>query len=175
MTIKKIVLGGGCFWCTEAVFNMINGVITTIPGYSGGQLPSPSYEQVCNGNTGHAEVLQISYDESKITLDVLLEIFFEMHDPTSLNRQGADLGTQYRSIIFYYDELQKKTSLKFIESLQKTMNKKIVTQVEKIDEFYPAEDYHRMYYANNKNQPYCSVVISPKVEKIKKKFKKNLR
>ncbi len=175
MAIKKIIFGGGCFWCTEAVFSMIKGVVSVMPGYSGGNEPNPTYEEVCTGYTNHAEVLQIVYDENKINLDVLLEIFFEMHDPTSLNKQGADYGTQYRSVVFYYDDEQKIVITRAIEKLQKTLDKKIVTQVEMAQEFYPAEEYHKGYYAKNPKQSYCSVVITPKVEKIRKRFKKELK
>lgn len=151
---------------------MLKGVKNTLPGYAGGDKPNPTYEEVCNYNTGHAEVLMIEYDEEIITLKILLEVFFEMHDPTSLNKQGADTGTQYRSAIFYYDEIQKSEIEKFILEKQKLFDKKIVTEVKKLNEFYPAEEYHKNYYIKNKEQPYCSYVISPKVEKIKKEFKK---
>ena len=141
--IKKIVFGGGCFWCTEAVFAMLKGVKNTIPGYAGGNKPNPSYEEVCNDDTGHAEVLMIEYEEESISLNILLEVFFEMHDPTSLNKQGADTGTQYRSAIFYYDELQEKEIREFVEEKQNTFDKKIVTEIKKLGEFYPAEEYHK--------------------------------
>ena len=175
MSIKKIMFGGGCFWCTEAVFNMIKGIISVIPGYSGGKTDNPTYEEVCNGNTEHAEVIQIKYDENKIDLQTLLDIFFEMHDPTTLNKQGADYGTQYRSVIFYYDETQKDIIYNNIEKLQKELDKKIVTDVSRAKEFYPAEEYHRGYYKNNSDQPYCDVIITPKLQKIKKEFKKELK
>ena len=173
--IKKIVFGGGCFWCTEAVFNILKGVKNTIPGYAGGIKPNPSYEEVCNDGTGHAEVLMIEYEERELSLNTLLEVFFEMHDPTSLNKQGADAGTQYRSAIYYYDEVQKKEIEMFIEQKQRIFDKKIVTEVKKLDEFYPAEEYHKKYYSKNKEQPYCNYVITPKVEKIKKEFKKFIK
>ncbi len=173
--IKKIVFGGGCFWCTEAVFAMLKGVKNTIPGYAGGNKPNPSYEEVCNDDTGHAEVLMIEYEEESISLNILLEVFFEMHDPTSLNKQGADTGTQYRSAIFYYDELQEKEIREFVEEKQNKFDKKIVTEIKKLGEFYPAEEYHRKYYVKNKEQPYCDYVITPKVEKIKKDFKKFIK
>ncbi|MGC8479706.1 MAG: peptide-methionine (S)-S-oxide reductase MsrA [Candidatus Micrarchaeia archaeon] len=170
--MNSIVLGGGCFWCTEAVFNMLKGIKITIPGYAGGSKPNPTYEEVCSETTGHAEVLYLEYEEEIIDLKTILDVFFEMHDPTSVNKQGADEGEQYRSAIFYTDESQKNIIQMKIKEKEKELRKKIVTQVEKLDEFYPAEDYHRNYYTRNKNQPYCNVVISPKLEKIKKEFKK---
>jgi peptide-methionine (S)-S-oxide reductase len=169
-----IVFGGGCFWCTEAVFSMLKGVVKTAPGYTGGKTSNPTYEQVCYGDTGHAEVLQIDYDPSVITLDKLLEIFFEMHDPTTLNRQGVDVGTQYRSIILYNSDDQKETIKKFIEKIQKDFDMPIVTKIKKLDRFYVAEDYHKKYYDKNSSNPYCSVVIRPKVEKIMKEFKESV-
>lgn len=165
-----IVFGGGCFWCTEAVFKLFEGIIGTMPGYAGGRTSNPTYDDVCTGETGHAEVLKVEYDPGKIGLDKLLKIFFEMHDPTSLNRQGADYGTQYRSIVLYTTEDQKKAVLSFIDGIKGDFGKPIVTEVKALDKFYPAEQYHKNYYANNAGAPYCSVVIGPKVAKIKKEF-----
>ncbi len=165
----SIVFGGGCFWCAEAVFQMINGVVSVMPGYAGGITKNPTYDSVCNGNTGHAEVIKIDYNNN-INLEVLLQIFFEMHDPTTLNRQGADIGTQYRSIILYTTDLQKKSIDRYILKLQSTYDKKIVTEIKKLDIFYPAEEYHINYYKNNAKTPYCNVVIGPKIAKIKKEF-----
>ena len=172
MTSKSeiIVFGGGCFWCTEAVFSMFRGVSNVMPGYAGGSTSNPTYEDVCGGDTGHAEVLRIEYDPGIVPLEKLLEVFFAMHDPTSLNKQGADYGTQYRSIILYTTAGQKAEVDAFIEKAMADFKKPIVTEVKKLDKFYPAEDYHRRYYEKNPNQPYCTLVISPKVAKIRKEF-----
>ncbi len=170
MSTETIVLGGGCFWCTEAVFKMLRGVKSTMPGYAGGTKANPTYEEVCDGNTGHAEVLKVEYDPKAIPLETLLTVFFEMHDPTSLNRQGADTGTQYRSIILYTDKSQLPAIEKSMKEAQKDRDGKIVTEVKKLDAFYDAEDYHRDYFAHNRLQPYCMLVISPKVKKIKQEF-----
>ena len=172
---ETIVFGGGCFWCTEAVFEMLRGVVKTEPGYAGSTTKNPTYEQVCNGDTGHAEVLEVVYEPAIIPLDTLLDVFFEMHDPTTLNRQGADFGTQYRSVIFYSSEGQKATVAAFIKKIQKDFDKPIVTEVKKLDKFYPAESYHEKYYDKNPNAGYCSFVISPKVQKIKKEFAKLIK
>lgn len=170
MKNETIVFGGGCFWCTEAVFKMIKGVADTTPGYAGGTTVNPTYEQVCTGNTGHAEVLRIEYDPGAVTLNKLLEVFVSMHDPTSLNRQGADTGTQYRSMVLYNTEEQKKIVGEFLEKVQKNYDRPVVTEVRKLDKFYVAEDYHKKYYDRNPNQPYCMMVIRPKVEKVRKEF-----
>ncbi|MFI5412811.1 MAG: peptide-methionine (S)-S-oxide reductase MsrA [Candidatus Micrarchaeales archaeon] len=175
MKNEIIVFGGGCFWCTEAVFEMFKGVSSTTPGYAGGNVTNPTYDDVCVGNTGHAEVLQIEYDPKIIEFDTLLEVFFTMHDPTTLNRQGADSGTQYRSIILYTAEEQKTLSEKFIKNIQKDYSKPIVTEVKKLDKFYPAEQYHMKYYDKNPDAGYCSIVIGPKVQKVKKKFAELLK
>lgn len=167
---KSIVFGGGCFWCSEAIFDMMKGVKATNPGYAGGTTKNPTYDDVCSGQTGHAEVLQIEYDPKVITLEKLLEVFFTMHDPTTLNSQGADFGTQYRSIILYNSDAEKKEIENFISNIQKDYKKPIVTEVKKLEKFYIAEDYHKKYYKNNPNQPYCTFVIKPKVDKVKKKF-----
>ncbi|MCL5423755.1 MAG: peptide-methionine (S)-S-oxide reductase MsrA [Candidatus Marsarchaeota archaeon] len=166
---NSIVFGGGCFWCIEAIFQMINGVISVMPGYAGGITKNPTYDSVCSGDTGHAEVIKIEYSNS-LDLNILLQIFFEMHDPTTLNRQGADIGTQYRSIILYTTNLQKESIDRYILKLQSTYDRKIVTEIKKLDVFYPAEDYHVNYYKNNAKTPYCGIVIGPKIAKIKKEF-----
>ncbi|MBI5223867.1 peptide-methionine (S)-S-oxide reductase MsrA [Candidatus Micrarchaeota archaeon] len=167
---KRIVFGGGCFWCTEAVFDLFEGVIRTTSGYAGGNTKNPTYEDICNGDTGHAEVLQIEYEPEKISLEKLLDIFFTMHDPTSLNRQGADTGTQYRSVVLYTNNDQKMIIEEFIKKTRKEYDKPIVTQVEKLTEFFPSEEYHQKYYKRNSGQPYCSIVIGSKIQKVKKKY-----
>lgn len=167
---ETIVLGGGCFWCTEAVISMMKGVIKSTPGYTGGTSKNPTYAQVCGGNTGHAEVLQVEYDPKIVSLEKLLEVFFKTHDPTTVDRQGADVGSQYRSIILYNSDAQKSIITKFIKEEQSNFEKPIVTEIKKLDVFYPAEDYHKNYYKKNPIQPYCMFVIRPKVEKMKKEF-----
>jgi len=162
--MNKAVLGGGCFWCLEAIFQRVNGVKKVVSGYSGGKRKNPTYEQVCSGATGHAEVVEIEFDENIISYDEILDIFFEIHDPTQLNRQGNDIGTQYRSVIFYLDEKQKEIALKKIEEL-KRRGINVVTEVSKLDRFYKAEDYHQNYYNLNPHNPYCHYVITPKIEK----------
>ncbi len=174
---SKATFGNGCFWCTEAIFMQLKGVSSVLPGYSGGTSKNPTYKEVCEGNTGHAEVIQISYDPKVISYRELLEVFFYTHDPTTLNRQGADIGTQYRSAIFYHDEEQKQEAKKIIEQLtiEKVYSDKIVTEVTKFDVFYVAEDYHKNYYNNNKEQGYCRAVINPKLDKFVKKYKSKLK
>ncbi|MGZ3840211.1 MAG: peptide-methionine (S)-S-oxide reductase MsrA [Flavisolibacter sp.] len=170
--------GTGCFWCTEAVFEQLNGVLSVTSGYSGGQVPHPTYKEVCTGETGHAECVQIVYEPAKISFDELLEVFFQVHDPTSLNRQGADVGTQYRSAIFYHDKEQKEKSEYYKNELNKNgaFNKPVVTEITAFTKFYPAENYHQEYYELNKNtNPYCSVVIRPKLEKFEKVFATKLK
>jgi peptide-methionine (S)-S-oxide reductase len=170
--------GTGCFWCTEAIFEELNGVLSVTSGYSGGSTPNPTYKAVCTGETGHAECVQVVYEPDKITYDELLEVFFEVHDPTSLNRQGADIGTQYRSAIFYHNAEQKQKAEYYKNELNKSgaYEKPIVTEITAFSKFYPAEDYHQEYYDNNKNtNPYCSVVIRPKLEKFEKVFAKKLK
>jgi peptide-methionine (S)-S-oxide reductase len=164
------VFGGGCFWCTEAIFQNLKGVIGVRPGYAGGTLPNPTYEQVSSGTTGHAEVTRIEFDPTIILYDDLLTVFFATHDPTSLNRQGNDIGTQYRSVIFYADGVQKQTAEKFIAKLQSESSKLIVTAIEPLTEFYSAEDYHRNYYLNHKDEPYCRMIIGPKLEHLRERF-----
>lgn len=167
---KSVVFGGGCFWCTEAVFNMFKGVVDTESGYAGGTKANPTYEEVCSGDTGHAEVLKIDYNPDEISLDKLLKVFFSMHDPTSLNKQGADTGSHFRSIILYTNIDDKEIIDASIRTAQRNYDKKIVTEVKKLDKFYLAEDYNKKYFDKNPLQPYCLLVIRPKVSKIKKEF-----
>jgi len=159
-------LGGGCFWCVEAVYEKTEGVKSVVSGYAGGTKANPTYEQVCTGTTGHAEVVQVAFDPKVISFEKILEIFWKAHDPTTLNRQGADAGTQYRSIILYQGEAQKAAAEKSLKAAQKTFDRPIVTQVEPLGVFYPAEDYHQDYYANNPYAGYCSFVIRPKLQKL---------
>ena len=175
--LEKTTLGGGCFWCTEAVYLELKGVVDVKPGYSGGHVKNPSYREVCNETTGHAEVVQITFDPEVVSFSEILEVFFVTHDPTTLNRQGNDVGTQYRSVIFYHSEAQKQTAKQVIELLEKekVYAKPIVTEVTAFDAFYPAEDYHINYFARNKNQPYCQYVVAPKVEKFRKVFKDKMK
>ncbi len=177
MKSEVATLGGGCFWCTEAVFSELKGVEKAEPGYSGGSLPNPSYEQVCSGKTGHAEVVQVTFDPTAISYRDILDVFFATHDPTTLNRQGNDVGTQYRSVIFYHNEEQKATAEKTIEELTeaKTLNAPIVTQVEPFKAFYQAEEYHKNYFKRHPEQAYCQVVIAPKVAKFRKLFLPKLK
>jgi peptide-methionine (S)-S-oxide reductase len=170
-------LGGGCFWCTEAVFLEMIGVLKVVPGYSGGHVKNPTYQQVITGRTGHAEVIQVTFDPNMISYIEILEIFFTMHDPTSLNRQGADVGTQYRSVIFYHSEEQREVARAFIGEMNETniFNLSIVTRLEPFEEFYEAEDYHKNYYQRNKDQGYSRFVIAPKLEKVEKKFKEKIK
>lgn len=164
------VFGGGCFWCTEAVFAYLGGVITVLPGYSGGVIPNPTYEQVSGGNTGHVECTKVEYDPAVISYEQLLKAFFETHDPTTLNRQGNDVGTQYRSVIFYTNDKQKESASNFIKKLEQEgiYENKIVTTIEPLGQFYVAEDYHQKYYENHKDAPYCQLIIAPKLEKLGK-------
>lgn len=170
-------LGGGCFWCLEPVFDDLRGVISVESGYAGGHVPNPTYAQVCSGNTGHAEVVQVAFDPREISYKDLLRVFFSIHDPTTLNRQGADVGTQYRSVIFYHSPEQKTQAEEIIKSLQDegVWNRPIVTQVVPFDSFYRAEDYHQEYFANNPAQPYCNIVIAPKVAKFRKHYVQMLK
>lgn len=169
--------GSGCFWCTEAVFAKLKGVESVTAGYTGGSTENPTYEDVCGGETGHAEVTQIAYDPEIISFTDLLEVFWKTHDPTTLNRQGNDIGTQYRSAIFFHTEEQKRLAEEYKEKLMASgiFSDPIVTEITKMDKFYPAENYHQDYYENNKSQPYCSFVITPKVEKFKKVFGNKLK
>lgn len=174
---KLATLAGGCFWCLEAVFDEVVGVQAVESGYAGGHVENPDYRAVCTGMTGHAEVIQVTFDPKTISYKELLEIFFAIHDPTTLNRQGADIGTQYRSAIFYHDDEQKAIALQLIQELdaQKIWDHPIVTQVEKLEKFYPAEAYHQEYFARNPSQPYCQAVIAPKVAKFRKNFLPKLK
>ena len=165
--------GNGCFWCTEAIFQQLKGVESVYPGYIGGHVKNPTYAEVCTGNTGHAEAIQIQYDPNVISYRELLDVFFYTHDPTTLNRQGNDIGTQYRSAIFYHDQEQKAAAEKIISQLtaEEVYDDPIVTEVTPYDVFYMAEDYHKNYYLNNKNQGYCRAVINPKLDKFMKKYR----
>ena len=176
-SLQVATFGSGCFWCTEAIFERLNGVVKVESGYSGGKVENPTYEEVCTGTTGHAEVTQITYDPSVISFDELLEVFWKTHDPTTLNRQGNDVGTQYRSVIFYQNEEQKELAEKYKEELDKSgaWDNPIVTEISPFTNFYPAEGYHQDYYENNPAQPYCSFVITPKIEKFEKVFKDKLK
>ncbi len=165
--MQSIYLAGGCFWCTEAIFNQVKGINKIIPGYIGGKTPNPTYNMICNGNTGHAEAIECNFDEKIISLDDILEIFFSTHDPTQLNGQGNDIGTQYRSAIFCSTKLQKNKVDKFINSIQSNYVKKIVTEVKYGETFFKAEEYHFDYFKKNSNAPYCEIVIKPKLEKFK--------
>ena len=175
--LETITLGGGCYWCVEAVYENLDGVKSVVSGFSGGKVANPTYQEVCTGTTGHAEVVQITYDKTKTDINEIFQVFFTVHDPTTLNRQGADVGTQYRSVIFYKNAEQKNAAESIIAELNKAKvyNSPIVTKVEPFKVFYKAEDYHQNYYANNKNQPYCKMVIQPKIEKFEKVFKDKLK
>jgi len=175
--LEIATLANGCFWCTEAIFQRLNGVEKVTSGYSGGKVKNPTYNEVTSGETGHAEVIQIQFNPSVITFQEILEVFFATHDPTTLNRQGYDVGTQYRSAIFYHSAAQKEVAEAFIKSLTdaKVFDKKIVTEITAFDAFYEAEAYHQNYYNNNKNQGYCVAVINPKLDKFIKKYKDKLK
>ncbi len=170
-------LAGGCFWCLEAVYDKLNGVVDVISGYAGGDVPNPTYQQVCTGRTGHAEVVQVTFDPAEISYKEILQVYFSIHDPTTLNRQGGDVGTQYRSAIFYNSPEQKQTAEEVIHELeeQKVFDRPILTRVEPLDAFYPAEEYHQEYFVNHPEQPYCQVVIAPKVSKFRKQFLDHLK
>jgi peptide-methionine (S)-S-oxide reductase len=170
-------VGGGCFWCTEAIFNELRGVEKVESGYSGGNVENPSYEDVCTGTTGHAEVIQVIFDPETISYRDLLQVFFTLHDPTTLNRQGADAGTQYRSAVFYHDEAQRKVAEDVIRevSTSKIWKKPIVTEVSPFKAFYKAEDYHQEYFQKNKNSGYCQVVIAPKIVKLREHYREKLK
>lgn len=175
--IKEATFGAGCFWCIEACYQDLEGVISVTSGYSGGPLENPTYKQVCEGNTGHAEIARIVYDDERVSFDELLEVFWFVHDPTQLNRQGNDVGTQYRSVIFYHDEIQKELAIKYKQKLtqDQVWEKPIVTVVEPLTNYYPAEDYHNNYFALNPGNPYCNAVVRPKVEKFRKIFATRLK
>jgi peptide-methionine (S)-S-oxide reductase len=170
--LQTATLAGGCFWCLEAVFDELKGVQSVESGYAGGHVENPSYKEVCTGRTGHAEVVRVTFDEDVVSYRDLLNVFFGIHDPTTLNRQGADVGTQYRSAIFYHDEEQKKIAEEVIKDLeaQKIWDRPIVTTLEIMEVFYVAEDYHQEYFANNPYQPYCAAVVAPKVAKFRKHY-----
>jgi peptide-methionine (S)-S-oxide reductase len=175
--MEVATFAGGCFWCTEAVFLELDGVETVVSGYIGGKTINPTYKDICTGETGHAEAIQITFDPKKVSFGELLEIFFATHDPTTLNRQGNDFGTQYRSEIFYHNEVQKKLSEDYIALMtsENTFGKPIMTKVTAAPKFYEAEEYHQNYYSQNKTQGYCSYVITPKIEKLKKVYKDKLK
>ncbi len=175
--LEYATFGGGCFWCTEAIFSELKGVENVESGYCGGETKNPTYRDVCTGITGHAEVIHITFNPNKVTFDELLDVFFATHNPTTLNRQGADVGTQYRSVIFYHNTAQKEKAIKFIKSLEteKVFTDKIVTQITAFKDYYVAENYHQDYYNNNKSQGYCNAVINPKLIKFRKKFKEKLK
>jgi len=175
--LQTAIFGGGCFWCVEAVFDRLEGVTEVESGYAGGHVENPTYKQVCNGNTGHAEVVRVTFDPAKVSYGELLDVFFTVHDPTTLNRQGNDVGTQYRSVVFYTTEEQYREAKKKIEELAaaRTWPDPIVTSIEPAGKFYVAEDYHQEYFANNGSQPYCQFVVAPKVKKFQQKFAEKLK
>lgn len=174
MSKEIATLAGGCFWCTEAIYQRLKGIISVKPGYSGGKTENPTYEEVCSGNTGHAEAIQIEFDPEVIPFKKILDVFWHTHNPTILNRQGNDVGTQYRSVIFYHDEKQKEEAEESKNELEreKTFNDPIVTSIEPFSNFYEAEDYHKNYFEKNKNKPYCDIVISPKIQKLLEEYGK---
>ncbi len=174
---KFATFGGGCFWCTEAIFSRLSGVVLILPGYSGGEKENPTYNDVCTGATGHAEVIHIEYNPAEVNYSELLEVFFKTHDPTTINRQGLDQGSQYRSIILYHDSEQKKVAEEIIKELSEAgiWDNPIVTEVVPFEKFYKAEDYHKNYFENNKKQPYCEMTIIPKIEKFKQLFGDRLK
>ncbi len=177
MTTELATLAGGCFWCLEAVFEQLRGIRNVTSGYAGGHVPNPTYEAVCTGTTGHAEVVQVEFDPKEISYPDLLGVFFTLHDPTTLDRQGGDVGTQYRSAIFYHDDEQRRTAEEVIKELEAehVFDDPIVTRIEPLVAFYPAEEYHREYYRRNPNQPYCRAVIAPKVAKLRTKYLQKLK
>jgi peptide-methionine (S)-S-oxide reductase len=177
MYIEKITFGNGCFWCTEAIFETLKGIKNLASGYMGGHTKNPAYKEVCNGDTGHAEVIQLEYDADELSFDELLLIFFRTHNPTTLNRQGGDVGTQYRSAIFYHNDDQKQKALAMIKRLtdKEVFDRPIVTEVTPATEFYKAEDYHQNYFSNNQGNPYCAAVIQPKLYKFAKEFTEKIK
>ncbi|WP_227375874.1 peptide-methionine (S)-S-oxide reductase MsrA [Haladaptatus halobius] len=174
---KRATLAGGCFWCLEPAFEELEGVESVTSGYAGGSVEYPSYEEVCSGSTGHAEVVQVTYDPNRVGYDELLQVFFTIHDPTTLNRQGPDVGSQYRSAVFYHDDEQKETAERFIDELEaaEAFDGPIVTEVEPLEAFYEAEGYHQDYYEKNPNDAYCTVNAQPKLRKVREKFAKKIR
>jgi peptide-methionine (S)-S-oxide reductase len=177
MNVQRITFGSGCFWCTEAIFQTVQGIISSTSGYMGGHTQNPTYMEICNGDTGHAEVIDVEYDQDQISFDELLLIFFKTHNPTSLNRQGNDVGTQYRSAIFYHTDEQKLQAEAMIKRLteESVFDKPIVTQIAPASEFYKAEDYHQNYFADNPMKPYCAFVIQPKLNKFAKEFTEKIK
>ncbi|MCF7501271.1 peptide-methionine (S)-S-oxide reductase MsrA [Pseudoalteromonas sp. L1] len=173
--IQIATFGGGCFWCIDAAFRRVKGVLNVSSGYAGGDIENPSYQQICTGLTGHAEVVQLDFDSSIISYHSLLEMFFTLHDATQLNRQGNDVGTQYRSVIYYHDEQQKMAAETMIANLQKQIREPIVTEISPLTNFYPAEQYHQDYYTENPNQGYCSILIAPKLEKFAQHYADKLK
>ncbi|GAA0892028.1 peptide-methionine (S)-S-oxide reductase MsrA [Fulvivirga kasyanovii] len=175
--LKRATLGAGCFWCVEAVFQQVEGIVSVESGYTGGKVKNPTYREVCSGLTGHAEVARITYNPEVISFEDILEIFWKTHDPTTLNKQGADVGTQYRSAIFYHDDEQKAIAEKYKQELDqaKIFDDPIVTEISPLKEYYKAEDYHQNYYNQNSAQPYCSYVVRPKVEKVRRLFTDRLK
>ncbi len=177
MSTETAIFGGGCFWCTEAVFQRLKGVTSVTPGYAGGTMANPTYEHVSSGATGHAEVIKVEFDPDVVSYRTLLSVFFAVHDPTSLNRQGADEGTEYRSIILYTSEKQKSEAEEAIGKVNNSriFPKPVVTEIKKLDMFYTAEEYHKNFYNNNRYQPYCQIVVSPKIDKLKEQFAELLK
>ena len=175
MAIEKILLGGGCFWCIEAAYRKVEGVVSAVSGYAGGENPNPTYQQICTGTTGHAEVVEVTFDSEIISCEEILEIFFVIHNPTTLNAQGADVGTQYRSVIFYYSDAQKECAQRVASSVKANFRDPIVTELSEAPEFYKAEAYHQNYYDLNSNQGYCKVVIAPKIDKLQSSFSTKLK
>ena len=175
MNHSTATFGGGCFWCLEAIFKDLAGVISVVPGYSGGHVENPTYKQVCTNETGHAEVIQITYDRGVISYKDLLGVFFSTHDPTTLNRQGGDIGTQYRSVVFYETQEEKEATREVMDSMAELWDNPIVTELMELTTFYPAEDYHHDYFAENPGQGYCQMVIAPKVVKFRKQFQDKLK
>ncbi len=175
--VETATLAGGCFWCTEAVFNRLKGVISVVSGYADSKVPNPSYQQVCSGKTGAAEAIQVTYDPALIPYSTILEVFWHMHDPTTLNRQGNDVGTQYRSAIYYHNEDQQQVALSSKADLEQShlYKKPVVTEITAFSNFYPAEDYHKDYYDRNRAQPYCMFVIDPKIQKLMKTYKDEVK
>ncbi|KZY47758.1 peptide-methionine (S)-S-oxide reductase [Pseudoalteromonas sp. S4488] len=173
--IQIATFGGGCFWCIDAAFRRVKGVLNVSSGYAGGEIENPSYQQICTGLTGHAEVVQLDFDSSIVSYNTLLEMFFTLHDATQLNRQGNDVGTQYRSVIYYHDEKQKAESQAMIDALQKQIREPIVTELSPLTNFYPAEQYHQDYYDENPNQGYCSILIAPKLAKFEQYYADKLK
>ena len=175
MAIREAILGGGCFWCLDAAFRQIDGVVDVISGYANGHLENPTYKEVCTDTTGHAEVVKVLYDDTKLTYRDLLEIFYAIHDPTTLNRQGADYGSQYRSTILWQNDEERRIAEEVTAEMQKELDRKIVTRIEPLKTFYPAEAYHQDYFSKNPYQGYCQAVVAPKVAKVRKRFASKLR